>query len=88
MMETTDKIDFTFTIEKKIKEQFSDLCDEIGIPASAALGALVKQAVRQQRMEFSLADENGFMPDEAAKIKSRIADVRAGKAEEHSLIEA
>ena len=84
---STDAIEFTFTMEKKTKDQFADLCDEIGISISAAVNALVKQAIRQQGMSFSLLDENGSTQDEAAEIKRRIADIRAGNVEEHPLIE-
>ena len=62
-------------------------CDEIGISAPAALNALVKQAIREQGMRFSILDENGFTPEEAEEIKERIADMKAGKMERHSLIE-
>jgi DNA-damage-inducible protein J len=55
---------------------------------SAATLALVRQAVRSQGMTFSLRDENGFTPAEAAELKHRIEDVKKGSVVEHNIIEA
>ena len=86
--EFIDAIGSTFTMERKTKDQFADLCDEIGISISAAVNALIEQAIRQQGMSFSLLEENGSTQEGASEIKRRIVDVRAGNVEEHPLIEA
>jgi DNA-damage-inducible protein J len=39
-------------------------------------------------MTFSLRDENGFTPAEAAELKHRIEDVKKGSVVEHNIIEA
>ncbi len=54
---------------------------------SAAINAFIRQAIRQQRMDFSVLDENGFSPAEAAELKRRANEVKLGKATRHSLIE-
>lgn len=43
---------------------------------SAATLALIKQAVRNQSMSFSLRDENGFTPKESAELMRRIHEVQ------------
>ena len=43
---------------------------------------------RNQGMSFSLRDENGFTPDEAAELMRRISEVRNNEAAHHDLIEA
>ncbi len=37
--------------------------------------------------DFSLLDENGFTPAQAAELKKRVSDVNNGIVEKHSLIE-
>ena len=76
---------FTFKIDKKTREEYSELCNAIGLSMSAATLALVRQAVRSQSMFFSLRDENGFTSSETAELRRRMADVKKGMDEIHSL---
>ena len=78
---------FTFKMDKKARESYSELCRAFGLSMSAATLALVKQAVRSQSMTFSMLDANGFTPAEAAELKRRIAEVNQGKVIAHELIE-
>ena len=79
MIPTTEEMtNFTFRIDKKTRDSFSVLCEEFGLSMSAAILALVRQAVRSQSMTFSMRDANGFTPAEAAELKRRIDDVTAG----------
>ena len=77
---------FTFKIDKKTREDYSELCSKIGLSMSAATLALIRQAVRSQSMFFSLRDENGFTFSEAAELKRRMEDVNKGVVEMHSLV--
>ena len=86
-MTTMEKINFTIKMDKSTREEFSQLCDDIGISMSAAINALVKQAVRQKGMSFSVVDENGFSPAEAAELKRRADAVKNGYLVQHDLIE-
>ena len=89
---TEEMTNFTFKMDKKTRERYSALCDALGFSMSAATLAatlaLVRQAVRSQSMSFSLRDENGFTPAEAAELKHRIEDVKKGSVVEHNIIEA
>ena len=85
---TEEMTNFTFKMDKKTRERYSALCDALGFSMSAATLALVRQAVRSQSMSFSLRDENGFTPAEAAELKQRIEDVKKGSVVEHNIIEA
>lgn len=60
MAKTAEMSNFTFKMDKTTREQFSSLCNELGLTMSAAALALIKQAVRNQSMSFSLRDENGL----------------------------
>lgn len=81
------KINFTMKMDKSTRDEFHQLCDTIGISMSAAINALMKQAIRQKGMTFSALDENGFTPNETAELKRRRMDIEAGHFESHELIE-
>lgn len=78
---------FTFKMDSETREEYRKLCDSLGLTMSAATLALVKQAVRNQGMSFSLRDENGFTAEEAAEIKRRIKEVEKGNVISHDPIE-
>ena len=85
---TEEMTNFTFKMDKKTRERYSALCDALGFSMSAVTLALVRQAVRSQGMTFSLRDEKGFTPAEAAELKHRIEDVKNGSVVHHNIIEA
>jgi len=74
-------------MDKKTREEYSTLCDSLGLTMSSATLALVKQAVRNQGMSFSLRDENGFTPAEVSELKRRIREVRRGDVVHHEMVE-
>lgn len=86
-MASADMTNFTFKMDRQTREAYSKLCEELGLTMSSATLALVKQAVRNQSMSFSLRDENGFSPTEAAELKRRIQEVRRGDISSHGLLE-
>ena len=83
----SEKTNLTIKLDKEVREEFSGLCDAIGISMAAALNAFIKQSIRQQQFFFSLRDENGFTPEETMELKARFAEVRAGHVEQHELVE-
>lgn len=76
---STEKAKLTVTLDKKMKQEFLQLCDDIGLPASAVVSALMSQAVRKQEVKLSSLDLNGFTPIEAAELKRRVKEVREGR---------
>ena len=74
-----EKTKLTVTIDKNMKKEFLQLCEDIGLPASAVVSALMSQAVRKQEVKLSSLDLNGFTPIEAAEIKRRVKEVREGR---------
>ena len=79
---------FTFKMDSETREEYRKLCDSLGLTMSAATLALVKQAVRNQGMSFSLRDENGFTPKESAEFMRRIHEVQNNEVVHHDLMEA
>ena len=49
-----EKTNLTIKLDKDVRNEFSCLCDEIGISMAAALNAFIKQSIRQQQFFFSL----------------------------------
>lgn len=84
---TVPKTNYTLKVDVNTRDAFSTLCDQIGISMSSALNAMMKQAVREQRMNFSLYDENGFTYEEAKEFRKRAHDLELGLGESHDLIE-
>ena len=77
--EVREKAKLTVTIDKQMKQEFLQLCDDIGLPASAVVSALMSQAVRKQEVKLSSLDLNGFTPIEATELKRRVKEVREGR---------
>ena len=77
----------TISVDRPTRESFAKLCDGLGLSVSSCVIALMRQAVRQQGVAFSMLDENGFTPYEAAELIRRAADVQKGHVERHALIE-
>lgn len=78
---------FTFKMDKKTRDDYSELCSAFGLSMSAATLALIRQAVRSQSMSFSMRDENGFTPEEARELKRRIAEIEMGNVIRRGLVE-
>lgn len=87
MSRTAEMTNFTFKMDRETRDAYSTLCDSLGLTMSSATLALVKQAVRDQSVNLTLRDENGFTIEEAAELKRRIRDVNRGKAVQHDLLE-
>lgn len=87
MSAAADKTNLTISVDRPTRDSFSKLCDGLGFTVSSCIIAMMRQAVRQQSVTFSMLDENGFTPYEATELKRRADDVMKGHAEEHALIE-
>ena len=81
------KVNFTFSMDKATRDGFSVLCDTLGLSMSSAANALIKQAIRNQKLEFSAVDENGFTPLQSMELQRRFDNIDAGNYEVHDLIE-
>ncbi len=81
----TEKTKLTLTIDKKMKNEFSQLCEDIGLPMSAVVSALMSQAVRKQEVKLSSLDLNGFTPQEATEIRKRVKEVSEGRGRLYSM---
>ena len=81
--EKIEKSKLTLTLDAKLKKGFADLCDDIGLPMSAVITAMMGQAVRKQEVKLSSLDLNGFTPKEATELLRRVKEVREGNGERY-----
>ena len=86
-VEAPKKTKLTVTIDEKMKRQFANFCEDIGLPMGAVLTALMGQAVRKQEVRLSSLDLNGFTPTEAAELRRRVKEVSEGKGKLYALAE-
>ena len=82
-----ERSNLTISVDRPTREDFTELCDGLGLSVSSCIIALMRQAVRQQGITLSMLDENGFTPYEAAELKRRAEDVKRGHVERHELFE-
>ena len=83
----SEKAKLTVTLDAKIKRQFANFCEDIGLPMGAVITALMGQAVRKQEVKLSSLDLNGFTPVEAAELRRRVKEVSEGKGKMYLLSE-
>lgn len=76
-------------IDEKLKKQFDAFCTEVGMNPSVAINLFIKTVVREHRIPFEIAiKEDQFYSDaNLARLRKSIAELDAGKAQEHDLIE-
>ena len=84
--EVREKAKLTVTLDKQMKADFLQLCEDIGLPPSAIVSALMSQAVRKQEVKLSSLDLNGFTPREAAEIRRRVNEVKEGRGRLYSAV--
>lgn len=85
MKEVQEKTTLTLTINKKLKKQFAQLCEDIGLPMGAVAAAMIGQAVRKQEVKLSSLDLNGFTPEEAAELRRRVKEVSEGRGKLYAM---
>lgn len=82
-----EKAKLTVTLDAKMKRQFANFCEDVGLPMGAVLTALMGQVVRKQEIKLSALDLNGFTPAEAAELRRRVKEVSEGKGKLYALAE-
>lgn len=68
-MADSEKINLNIKLDRKVRDDFSKLCDQIGITMSGAVNAFMKQSIRQQQFFFSLRTDNQVPADQNSEEK-------------------
>ena len=81
--------DVVIHMDEALSLQFGKVCDEIGLPISAAFLIFAKRVVRDRKIPFELsADPDPFYSESnMAHLRRGIEDYNAGKFKQHDLIE-
>ena len=65
---------FTVRMDYNLKQQFSSLCENLGLPVSVAINLFAKTAVRENRIPFELS----LQPNELTKKTIDLAEEGKG----------
>lgn len=78
----------TMRVNPDLKRQAEALCNDMGFTLSTAYTMLLKAIVRTRTLPFPLAASDPFYSkSNISHLKRGIAQLDAGKGEEHELIE-
>ena len=76
-------------MDEDLKNQFSNLCTDLGLTMTAAFSVFAKMSVRQQKIPFELSTADPFYsPANMERLARSIAAAKAGKLTYHEPIEA
>ena len=59
----------TISIDDPLKKEFTEVCAEIGLSASAAFNVFAKAVVRERRIPFELSSESAYERERRAYEK-------------------
>ncbi len=76
-------------MDEKVKKQFDEFCNEVGLNASVAVNMFAKAVLREQRIPFEISAEKDPFYSEAniKRLKKSIKQLENGNGKEHELIE-
>ena len=94
MTATTDTLTspLNVRINSSDKQEFTKMCEKVGLTVSGAINLLVKRCINSRSIagiycdEFDL-DANGFTKEEREKTIKSLREYEQGLAREHELIE-
>lgn len=62
------QVNINIRMDKKVKEQFYNFCDELGLTPSAAFNVFAKTTIREQKIPFELSISDPFYSESNLKI--------------------
>ena len=70
------------------KSRFEQFCEQTGMNVSVCVNMFVKAVLREQRLPFEVTTDPFYSEANMSELKSRIADMKAGRnISEHEIIE-
>ncbi|MBQ1335895.1 MAG: type II toxin-antitoxin system RelB/DinJ family antitoxin [Selenomonadaceae bacterium] len=77
----------TMRIDPVLKEQAEELCEEMGLTLSTAYTMFLKAMVRTRSIPFQITADPFYSKKNQTYLAESIAELDAGRGEEHELIE-
>ena len=81
-------IPMTLRTSPSDKRAFEEVCSEIGLSVNAALNVFVKRVARDRKIPFELSADPFYSESNMRHLKASAEAARAGRVEEHDLVEA
>ena len=75
-------------MDEKLKEEFSDFCDKVGLNMSTAINMFARATVNKQRIPFPIEVDPFYGKVNMEHLKRAIQQLEDGNGVEHELIEA
>ena len=79
-------VNVTLRLDREIKEKAEILFKELGMNLTTAFNVFVRQALRQGKIPFEVADPF-YGEKNMSRLRGSIAKAEAGKLKKHALIE-
>jgi len=76
-----------FRINEELKKGMEQACKEMGLSMTTAFTIFATKVSREKRIPFEVAVDPFFSETNMNRLRKAIADIEAGKATEHELIE-
>jgi DNA-damage-inducible protein J len=80
-------VNVTIRMDDELKKQAEILFSDLGLNMTTAFTVFVKQAVREQRIPFTLTKDPFYSESNMAHLRRGIAALNAGKGVEHEPFE-
>ena len=77
----------TMRVDPELKAQAEALCEEMGLTLSTAYTMFLKAMVRTRSIPFPITADPFWSEKNQAYLAESIAELNAGRGEEHELIE-
>lgn len=69
----------TIRLDENDKNQFSEICNKIGLSVSAALNVFVKKVINEHRIPFELSDNHFYSEENLRELRRAKKAVEEGK---------
>lgn len=74
-------------MDEKLKRDFDQICNDLGMTMSTAITMLAKKMTREHRLPFDASLDPFYSESNMAFLREGIEELNAGRGVEHELIE-
>jgi len=74
-------------MDEKLKEEFNEFCENVGLNMSVAFNIFARAAVSKQRIPFPIEADPFYSKSNQEHLKKALEQLENGKGVEHELIE-
>ena len=80
---------FSVQMDAKVKKEFDDFCNKVGINTSTAFNMFVRAVLREKRLPFEITTESDpfYSESNLAHLRRGIVALNSGKGIEREIIE-